>query len=238
MRLVEAMQAFQNGRQYQRCASSLRRICEKALDGRQRLLCCSQHHQKKGNACGDLDREPLEPLPVLQRGKGFVELYEIVTTLREGPTGRGIGRRNTHGVTQRKIRCSVITTLHLQQAQVVQQCCRWRSELQRTFECRHGLRVSLGRAEGGGEILPMSGNRRLHQRERIENSHRVLVPPFRMEDLPEHLQRAWMMVVCSEHLQALRLPGCKLVACQILPRQPQQQFGIGWGRHLKRPRSP
>jgi hypothetical protein len=51
--------------------------------------------------------------------------------------------------------------------------------------------------------------------------------------LPEHLQRAWVMVVCSEHLQALGLGGCKLTARQILSRRLQQQFGIGRGRHLQ-----
>jgi hypothetical protein len=41
-----------------------------------------------------------------------------------------------------------------------------------------------------------------------------------------------VMVVCSKHLQALPLGGCKLVACQVLPCEFQQQFGIGSGRHL------
>jgi len=118
-RLVEALQPLQNGYQYQRRAASLRRIREKPLDCRQRLLRCFQHHQEKGNARGNLDVESFEPLPVRQRGKGFVKLHEVVAALREGPTGRGIGRRETHGVTQREVRCSVITTLHLQHAQVV-----------------------------------------------------------------------------------------------------------------------
>ena len=78
----------------------------------------------------------------------------------------------------------------------------------------------------------MAGDRRLLQCECIENSHRVLVPPLRMEGLPEHQQRAWVMVVCSEHLQALGLGACKLTARQILTRQLQQQFGIGGGLHL------
>ena len=79
----------------------------------------------------------------------------------------------------------------------------------------------------------MPGDRRLLQRERIENSHRLLVPPLRMEGLTEHLQRAGVMVVCSEHLQAFRLRGFRPAACQILPRRLQQQFGIGGERHLQ-----
>jgi hypothetical protein len=124
----------------------------------------------------------------------------------------------------------VVKTVHLQRAQVVEQACRWRSELQRALECRKGLRVSPGRAQDGAKILPMSGDRRLHQRERIEDSYRVLMPPLRKEDLPEHLQRARVMVAWTEHLQAFRLCGCKLAACQVLPRKIQQHFGIG-GEH-------
>jgi hypothetical protein len=77
----------------------------------------------------------------------------------------------------------------------------------------------------------MSGDRRLLQRERIENSHRLLVPSLRMEGLSEHLQRAWVMAARSEHLQALRFRGFRPAARQFLARQVQQQFRIGGGTH-------
>jgi hypothetical protein len=87
--------------------------------------------------------------------------------------------------------------------------------------------VSAGWTQDGAEILPVCGDRRLHQRERVEDSHRFLVPPLRTQDLPEHFQRAWMMLVCTEHLQAFFLCGCKLATCHVMPRKSQQGFGIG-----------
>src|SRR5207244_12143331 len=102
-------------------------------------------------------------------------------------------------------------------AEVVQQARRWGAELQGPLERLKGLRVSPGRAQHGAEILPVAGDCWLHLRERIENSNGVLGPPLSKQDFPEHLERAWMMVVCAKHLQALRLRGSKLVACQILP---------------------
>ena len=59
------------------------------------------------------------------------------------------------------------------------------------------------------------------------DSHRFLVPSLRAEDLTEHLQRAWVMLVCTEHLQAPLLRRCQLTVCQIQSRQVQERLGIG-----------
>jgi hypothetical protein len=76
------------------------------------------------------------------------------------------------------------------------------------------------------------GNRRLHQRERIEDSHRLPVPPLRTKDFPKHFQCAGVMLMCTEHLQAFFLRGRNLAAGQILARKIHQRCGIGRGRHL------
>jgi hypothetical protein len=76
------------------------------------------------------------------------------------------------------------------------------------------------------------GDRWLHQRERIEDSHRLLVPPLRTKGLPEHFQCAGVMLVCTERPQAFFLRGCNLAAGQILSRKIEQRGGIGRGRHL------
>ena len=62
----------------------------------------------------------------------------------------------------------------------------------------------------------MSFDRWRYHCERIENLHRLLVPPLRKKDLPEHLQ-------------ALRLRRGKLIGDEVPPRPLQQQFGIGRG---------
>src|SRR6266478_9910920 len=155
----------------------------------------SHHDKQKDDQYGDLDGQSLELLPAFQGLKTFIEPREIVATLREGPTDPGIGRRESHGITQREMRGPVVTTAHLQRSQVVQQVRRRGPEPQGALECRQGLRISPGRVQRGAKILPMSGDRRLHQRERIENSYRVLMPPLRKEDLPEHRERVWVMVV-------------------------------------------
>ena len=80
----------------------------------------------------------------------------------------------------------------------------------------------------------MCGDRPLHQGERIEDAHRLLIPPLRAEDRAEHVQRTGMMVVCTKHPQAFLLRGCNLAAGQILSRKIHQHFGIGRERHLWR----
>jgi len=81
----------------------------------------------------------------------------------------------------------------------------------------------------------MSGDRRLQQRERIEHSHCILVARLRAEHRAEYLQRPRMMVMCSEHLQALLLGGGQPVAGEILLRELQEQFGVGGGQHQENP---
>src|ERR1700719_2318521 len=88
-RLIEALQTLQGGHQHERSAPAARRIRQKPLDQRRGLARSSQHHQEKGDARADLDAESVEPLPVLERSTGLVELHDIVAALRESPTGRG-----------------------------------------------------------------------------------------------------------------------------------------------------
>ncbi len=194
-RLVEAMQTLQYGCNTQRGASLSWGIRQQARQCRLRFLFCSHHHQEKADPYGDIEVESFEGLPVLECRQRFLDIDELVATLREGPADGAIVRREARGVSQGEVGSVKVITLHLQYAQVVQQARRRRRQPQGAVESCDGLVIAFGGTQCGAEVTPVLGNGGLCQGEGVEYSHCLLVPALGIEDLAEYRQRARVMVV-------------------------------------------
>ena len=81
----------------------MRRIRQKLLECGRSLLDGAHHDQQETDAYGDIEVESIELLPILERRQSLLDIDELVTTLREGPTDRAIARREAYGVPQRQV---------------------------------------------------------------------------------------------------------------------------------------
>jgi len=75
----------------------------------------------------------------------------------------------------------------------------------------------------------MHRDRRLHQRQSVEDPDRIFVPPLSVENLAEYFQRARVMVVRAQNLQTLSFRGSNLACRHILACQVNEVCGIGGG---------
>ena len=213
-----AMQALEEKCKPHDSSPACGRIRNQSLHGRLRQVRCARGDQEQRYGYRDLDAQAFERFPVFHGRYGLLAVAHVVTALCIGPTNPGVARRKSRRVSQGEVGRSVIQTIHLQCAEVVQQASGRRTQPQGALERRQRLLPSADGTQHSTEILPVCGDCRLYQGERIEDAHRFLVTPLRAKARAEHIQRTGVKVVRTKYAHAFFLRGCNLAAGQILSR--------------------
>ena len=230
-RFRQSVGALENPHQPQGGRPPALSILQYARQGRLCTPRLAHRDQQLSDARDDLGRQPGEARPVFEDRHGLFGAHDVEATLRKCKAQSGIRRGQADRSAEHGAGGFVVTPIHVQHADVVEQVRCDAAELEGAIVSLEGGVVATGRAQRRAEIAPVLGAARLEQGECIEYAHRVLVTPLGMEHHPENVQRAAMLAIGAECAQALGFGLCNLVVLQIASGELGELSGIVGGTH-------